>query len=227
MKKILYADDEAKYRRLVKLFLSNQGYDVITVENGAKAIDVFLEETNYDLIILDVMMPDVDGIEACKAIREISRVPIMILTALGNEQDEIKGLKYGADDYIAKPFSNEKLIARVNAILRRTENKEIVSFDSVGVFFNDALMEIGTKDFHCILTQKEYRLIKELIANKNQILTRTQLLDLVWGFDYDGDPRTLDTHIKSLRAKSGKVGEKIKTVRGKGYYYQGDHHEKL
>ncbi len=221
MKRILYADDEAKYRRLVKLFLSNQGYEVITVDDGEQVIDEFFKQNNFDLVILDVMMPIVDGIEACKAIREYSSIPIIMLTALGDVKDEIKGLEIGADDYIAKPFSNEKLVARVNSLLRRTQINERTQFESEGMMFDDVLLQVSCDDHQYDLTLKEYKLMKALILNKNQVLSRSQLLDLVWGFDYDGDPRTLDTHIKSLRAKSGHVGEHIKTVRGKGYYYQG------
>lgn len=221
MKRILYADDEAKYRRLVKLFLSNQGYEVITVDDGEQVIDEFFKHNDFDLVILDVMMPVVDGIEACKAIREYSTVPIIMLTALGDVKDEIKGLEIGADDYIAKPFSNEKLVARVNSLLRRTQINERTQFESEGIMFDDVLLQVSYDDHQYDLTLKEYKLMKALILNKNQVLSRSQLLDLVWGFDYEGDPRTLDTHIKSLRAKSGRIGERIKTVRGKGYYYQG------
>jgi|LGOV01.1.fsa_nt_gb DNA-binding response OmpR family regulator len=226
MKRILYADDEAKYRRLVKLFLSNQGYEVITVDDGEQVIDEFFKQNDFDLVILDVMMPNVDGIEACKAIREYSTIPIIMLTALGDVKDEIKGLEIGADDYIAKPFSNEKLVARVNSLLRRTQINERTQFESEGIMFDDVLLQVSYDDHQYDLTLKEYKLMKALILNKNQVLSRSQLLDLVWGFDYEGDPRTLDTHIKSLRAKSGRVGERIKTVRGKGYYYQGAQDDK-
>jgi DNA-binding response OmpR family regulator len=167
------------------------------------------------------MMPIVDGVEACKAIRKYSTVPIIMLTALGDVKDEIRGLEIGADDYIAKPFSNEKLVARVHSLLRRTQINERTQFESEGIMFDDVLLQVSYDDHQYDLTLKEYKLMKALILNKNQVFSRSQLLDLVWGFDYEGDPRTLDTHIKSLRAKSGRVGEHIKTVRGKGYYYLG------
>ena len=220
MAKILYADDEIKYRRLLELFLRNQGYQIYTASNGEELLDMYSDHPDTDLVILDIMMPIMNGIETCAALREITTVPILMLTALGDIENEVEGLEVGADDYIAKPFSNEKLIARVAALLRRKQIQENESLTVDGLIFNESNNEVRANEETCILTQKEFALFKVLVMNKDQVILRETLLNKVWGFNYVGDPRTLDTHIKSLRSKIGVRGECIKTARGKGYFYR-------
>ncbi len=220
MAKILYADDEIKYRRLLELFLRNQGYQIYTASNGEELLDMYSDHPDTDLVILDIMMPIMNGIETCAALREITTVPILMLTALGDLENEVEGLEVGADDYIAKPFSNEKLIARVAALLRRKQIQENESLTVDGLIFNESNNEVRANEETCILTQKEFALFKVLVMNKDQVILRETLLNKVWGFNYVGDPRTLDTHIKSLRSKIGVRGECIKTARGKGYFYR-------
>lgn len=220
MAKILYADDEIKYRRLLELFLRNQGYQIYTASNGEELLDLYSDHPDTDLVILDIMMPIMNGIETCAALREITTVPILMLTALGDIENEVEGLEVGADDYIAKPFSNEKLIARVAALLRRKQIQENESLSVDGLRFNESNNEVSINEVTCILTQKEFVLFKVLVMNKDQVILRETLLNKVWGFNYVGDPRTLDTHIKSLRSKIGVLGDCIKTARGKGYFYR-------
>lgn len=222
MKKILIADDEVKYRKLIKLFLESANYKVFTAENGLKLLDLYSQNTDAALIILDIMMPEMDGIETCKVIREYSPVPIIMLTALGDINSEVGGLKSGADDYISKPFNSDKLIARVDALIRRTSLVEETQLEKVGIRFNEDSYTIEYNDGSCELTLKEYMLLKLMVINKNQVMLRETLMDKIWGFNYEGDPRTLDTHIKSLRSKTGPLGLQITTVRGKGYYYRSE-----
>lgn len=220
MAKVFYADDEIKYRRLIDLFLKNQGHEVTCFENGEDLLEAFSNKPCVDLVILDIMMPILNGIETCKILREMSSVPILMLTALGDIKSEVQGLDVGADDYISKPFSNEKLIARVSALLRRNmiKEKEVLSVDCMSFDEEKSMVIISDVDY--ALTQKEYDLLKVLVINKNQLVLRDTLLNKVWGYTYEGDPRTLDTHIKSLRSKIGVSGDQIKTSRGKGYYYR-------
>ncbi|MCH4887803.1 response regulator transcription factor [Acidaminobacter sp. JC074] len=222
MAKILYAEDEMKYRRLIELFLRGEGHDVMTAPNGQELLDLYSKHPDTDMIILDVMMPVLDGLETLKIIRTYSSVPILMLTALGQVQDEVTGLKIGADDYISKPFSNEKLIARVTALLRRNKIKELKRLEDGNLAFSDPNYTVTYGSLSIVLTQKEYHLFKVLVLNKNQVMERDSLLDKVWGYAYEGDPRTLDTHIKSLRNKLGKMAKQIVTVRGKGYYYRSE-----
>ena len=220
MAKILYADDEIKYRRLLELFLKNQGHQILTASNGEELLELFSDHPDTDLVILDIMMPVMNGIETCTALRSMSTVPILMLTALGDIKNEVEGLEVGADDYIAKPFSNEKLIARVAALLRRKQIQEVESLSVDGLVFHEQNNEVTINDQKCILTHKEFDLFKVLVMNKDQVMLRDTLLNKIWGYNYDGDPRTLDTHIKSLRSKIGVWGECIKTARGKGYFYR-------
>lgn len=220
MSKILFADDEMKYRRLIELFLRNEGHQVITASNGEEMLSLFSDHPDAELIILDVMMPVMDGIQTCEIIREYSSIPILMLTALGDVHHEVKGLNQGADDYIAKPFSNDKLIARVTALLRRNKVNEMKKLNVCGLDFDEGGYVIEYKHQKYQLTQKEFLLMKILVINKNQVLERQSILDKVWGYGYDGDPRTLDTHIKSLRSKLGELSSQIVTVRGKGYYFR-------
>ncbi|MBK5242369.1 response regulator transcription factor [Clostridium sp.] len=225
MSKILYADDDLKYRKLINIFLSNQGHDVLTAVNGLKLLELYDSHRDADLIILDVMMPEMNGIETCSTIRQTSNIPILMLTALGEIHDEVKGLKEGADEYIAKPFSNEKLVARINALLRRTVKQDEEFFSEEGYTFNDTLLLVSNGNKSIRLTQKEFLLFKTLLKNKGQILSRGMLMDRVWGLDYYGDPRTVDTHIKTLRQKLEDDGINIETSWGVGYYYRSNNHE--
>lgn len=225
MSKILYADDDIKYRKLIKIFLSNQGHDVLTAIDGLKLLELYDSNKDADLIILDVMMPNMDGIETCRTIRQASNIPILMLTALGEINDEVKGLEEGADEYISKPFSNKKFVARIDALLRRTVKQDKQFFSEEGYIFNDTLLLVSSDTKSIKLTQKEYLLFKTLLKNKDQILSRCMLMDMVWGLNYYGDPRTVDTHIKTLRHKLEDDGVNIETSWGVGYYYRSNKHE--
>lgn len=219
--KILYADDEANYRRLVKMFLERAEYNVITVSNGEEVINMLNQHNDFDLVILDVMMPKLNGWQACQAIREKSNIPIIMLTALGDVTNEVNGIKKGADDYIAKPFSQDILIARVGGLLRRVRQNQVEQFQDEGMIFEESTNSIIFDNNKITLRPKEYELLICLVLNKSIVLSREQILDKVWGYDYFGDPRTVDTHIKSLRAKLGHISKRIKTLRNKGYCYRG------
>lgn len=220
MGKILYADDDDRYLELVKLFLSYEGYSVLTASDGLELLDLYDQNKDADLIILDVMMPEMDGKETCSVIREFSDVPILMLTALGDLQNEIKGLEIGADDYISKPFSNKKLMARIKALLRRSSTTNQHFYSDEGMTFDENQLTVTTASEVVTLTPKEFLLLQTLLKNKNQILSREQLLDCVWGLSFDGDPRTVDTHIKNLRCKLVSHSNFIKTLRGRGYGYR-------
>lgn len=219
-KKILVVDDEPLIRKLVTDFLKKEGYTTIEAEDGRKAMDLFYDEENIDLIILDVMLPVYDGFTVCREIRKKSRVPIIMLTARGEEFDEIFGLDIGADEYISKPFSPNILIARVNAVLRRIQGTdiELKEFDGLTIDHNShqVIMEGSAVD----LSPKEYELLTYLVENHGKVLSREQILDKVWGYDYYGDLRTVDTHINRLRIKLDSKSEYICTVRGYGYRFE-------
>ncbi|MCE5222083.1 MAG: response regulator transcription factor [Clostridium sp.] len=218
-KKILVVDDEPLIRKLVTDFLKKEGYSTIEAEDGRKAMDLFFEE-DIDLIILDVMLPEYDGFTVCREIRKKSRVPIIMLTARGEEFDEIFGLDIGADEYISKPFSPNILIARVNAVLRRviSTDTKIKEFDGLKIDHNahQVIMEGCIID----LSPKEYELLTYLAENYGKALSREQILDKVWGYDYYGDLRTVDTHINRLRIKLDSKSDYINTVRGYGYRFE-------
>ena len=218
--RILYADDEANYRRLVKVFLTSADYEVVLASNGQEVIDQLNKD--IDLILLDVMMPVQNGWDTCKEIRQRSQVPIIMLTALGDSGSEVHGIEQGADDYISKPFSQEVLLARISGLLRRVRRHEQQQLEDEGMALvpaDNAVVIDGEKK---TLRPKEYELLRCLVTNKNMVLTREQILDQVWGYDYFGDIRTVDTHIKALRAHLGGYGKRIKTLRNKGYCYRGD-----
>lgn len=220
-KKILVVDDEPLIRKLVTDFLKREGCITIEAEDGRKALDLFSNEKDIDLIILDVMLPEYDGWTVCREIRKKSKVPIIMLTARGEEFDEVFGLDIGADEYIAKPFSPNILIARVKAVLRRTINKEISEvkeFDGLAIDHNarQVIIEGETVD----LSPKEYELLDYLTENYGKALSREQILDKVWGYDYYGDLRTVDTHINRLRIKLDSKSEYVHTVRGYGYRFE-------
>jgi len=222
--KILYADDEAHYRKLVKLFLEESEYSVVTVSNGEEALERIQSDKDIKLVILDVMMPVVDGWETCREIRRIANMPILMLTALGDVDNEVYGIENGADDYISKPFTHKLLLARVKGLLRRIETIETEQISDEGFTLDETSNEvILSENEHILLRPKEFELFKVLIINKNIVMSRELILDKVWGFDYFGDPRTVDTHIKSLRARLGDLGSRIATLRNKGYCYRGEH----
>jgi two-component system, OmpR family, response regulator ResD len=217
---ILYADDEPKYLRLVRLFLEGDEYEVLTAEDGKAALAALGKRPDIGLVILDVMMPVMDGYAACRAIRSFSRVPVMMLTALGDETHEIRGLGGGADDYLPKPFSRDLLRARVRALLRRSraESPASLTVGSVGV---DLERREASVDGEAVpLSLREFELLVHLMRNAGAVCPRERLLDQVWGYGYEGDPRTLDTHIKSLRKKLKAGGAHISTCRGVGYSFK-------
>lgn len=217
--KVLIADDEYRIRKLVSDFLKKEGFLICEAEDGKKALEIFEKEKEFDLIILDVMMPELDGWMVCKEIRQKSKVPIIMLTARDEETDEIFGLGIGADEYITKPFSPMILVARIKALLRRASgnrsSKEIdglrIDQDGHVVYIDDEVVD---------LSPKEFELLTYLAENEGLALTREQILDSVWNFDYFGDARTVDTHIKKLRLKLGEKGDFIGTIRGIGYKFE-------
>ncbi|WP_459481984.1 response regulator transcription factor [Clostridium saccharoperbutylacetonicum] len=221
--KILVVDDEPLIRKLVTDFLKKQGYITVEAEDGKKAMDLFWSEGNIDLIILDVMLPEYDGFTVCREIRKKSKVPIIMLTARGEEFDEVFGLDIGADEYISKPFSPNILIARVNAVLRRAvtaaeTDTDVKNYNGLIVDHNAHQVTIDGSIVD--LSPKEYELLAYLSENYGKALSREQILDKVWGYDYYGDLRTVDTHINRLRIKLGEKSEFIQTVRGYGYRFE-------
>lgn len=219
--KILVVDDESRMRKLVKDFLVKNGFQVIEAENGAEAVDVFFEEKDIALMILDVMMPKMDGWEVCREIRQYSKVPIIMLTARGDERDELLGFELGVDEYISKPFSPKILVARVEAILRRTNlaNQEEV-LEAGGICVNKAAHQVTLDGKPMELSYKEFELLSYFVENEGIALSREKILNSVWNYDYFGDARTIDTHVKKLRSKMGEKGELIKTVWGMGYKFE-------
>ncbi len=220
LNKILIAEDEPALRNLVKTCLVKEGYSVIEAKDGQEALDLFYSE-NVSLVILDIMMPQLDGFEVLKTIRIESTVPILMLTARNTEYDELHGLKLGADDYITKPFSPAVLVSRVKAVLKRSG-----MFADNDISANDILLkvrehEVYVKDEKINLTPKEFDLLQYLIQNKNIVHSREKLLSAVWGYDFFGDARTVDTHMKCLRTKLKQSGDCIKTVRKYGYKLEG------
>lgn len=220
--KILVVDDEARMRRLIKDFLSAKGYTIVEAADGEEAIDIFMSDKGINLIILDVMMPRLDGWATCSEIRNISDVPIIMLTAKGDERDELLGFKLGVDEYISKPFSPKILVARVEAILKRVKNNEIESAVYGSIEYNRVGNQVKIDGIEVELTLKEFELLTYFIENEGIALSRDNILNKVWNFDYLGDGRTIDTHVKRLRAKLGDAGEYIKTVWGLGYKFEVD-----
>jgi two-component system response regulator ResD len=219
--KILIADDEARMRKLVADFLKKEGYTVSEAEDGRQALECFLSDpNNFNLVILDVMMPGYDGWAVCREIRKISRVPVIMLTARSEESDELFGFDLGADEYITKPFSPLILVARVQALLRRAsgEAREILAFDGLEIDESGRVVRVLGEKID--LSPKEFELLLYLAANEGIALSREQILNAVWNFDYFGDARTVDTHIKKLRLKLGAKGDLIQTIRGLGYKFE-------
>lgn len=218
--RILIADDEPRMRKLVSDFLKKEGFHIIEADNGQKALDAFFQEQNIDLVILDVMMPELDGWSVCRQIRKVSQVPVIMLTARSEEADELFGFDLGADEYITKPFSPMILVARVQALLRRAGNREKVVKSYMGLEIDEAGRDVFVDGSKIDLSPKEFELLVFLTDNKGVALSREQILNSVWNYDYFGDVRTVDTHIKKLRLKLGDKGDYIQTVRGLGYKFE-------
>lgn len=219
--RILVVDDESRMRKLVRDFLQKKGYDIIEAENGEQAVDIFCSDNSISLIILDVMMPKMDGWQVCREIRRLSQVPIVMLTAKSDEQDELLGFELGVDEYISKPFSPKILTARVDAILRRTESAEGEVMIVAGIELDKAAHIVKADGCEVELSFKEFELLAYFMENKGIALSREKILNNVWNYDYFGDARTIDTHVKKLRNKLGPCGEAIKTVWGMGYKLEG------
>ncbi|MEH7403412.1 MULTISPECIES: response regulator transcription factor [Bacillaceae] len=217
-RKILIVDDEQEICQLVGMYLENSGYSWDEANNGESALSK-ISQSNYDLLILDIMMPIMDGWTLCKKIRETSNVPVIFLTAKGEEWDKVNGLKMGADDYIVKPFSPGELIARVDAVLRRTKNSDASVLQIGQIKINEKSRNAFVSDKPLSLTLKEYDLLLFFCKNQDHVFSREQILEKVWGFDYFGTARTVDTHIKTLRIKLGQDADYISTVWGVGYKF--------
>lgn len=219
--KILVVDDESRMRKLVRDFLVKSSYEVLEAEDGNAALDIFFAQKDIALIILDVMMPKMDGWEVCREIRSYSKVPIIMLTAKSDERDELQGFQLGVDEYISKPFSPKILVARVEAILRRTNQ---VSSDEVlemgGIQLNKAAHMVVIDGRQVELSYKEFELLAYFMENRGIALSREKILNNVWNYDYFGDARTIDTHVKKLRSKLGSKGGYIKTIWGMGYKFE-------
>jgi DNA-binding response OmpR family regulator len=218
--KVLVVDDESRMRKLVKDFLSKRDYEVIEAENGEQAVDTFFQNKEIGLIILDVMMPKMDGWQVCREIRQYSKVPIIMLTAKSDEKDELLGFELGVDEYISKPFSPKILVARVEAILRRVNAFDEDVIDIGGIILDKAAHEVKINNESIDLSIKEFELLSYFVANQGVALSRERILNNVWNYDYFGDARTIDTHVKKLRSKMGEKGDFIKTIWGMGYKFE-------
>lgn len=216
--KILVVDDESRMRKLVSDFLVRRDFEVLEAENGEQALEIFYQEKELALVILDVMMPGMDGFQVCREIRKTSKLPVIMLTARGSEQDELQGFELGVDEYISKPFSPKILVARVEALLRRSgqiDKTEIVSCG--GIVMDKGAHRVLIDGEEIELSYKEFELLNYFIENRGLALSREKILNNVWNYDYFGDARTIDTHVKKLRSKLGEKGDLIKTVWGIGY----------
>lgn len=218
--KILVVDDESRMRKLVKDFLSVKGFTVVEASNGEEAVDVFFEQKDIVLIILDVMMPKMDGWETLKTIRKYSQVPIIMLTARAEERDELQGFDLGVDEYISKPFSPKILVARVEAILRRSNSVPADEVEIGGICIDKAAHQVSIDGKNIELSFKEFELLAYFLENQGIALSREKILNNVWNYDYFGDARTIDTHVKKLRSKIGEKGDYIKTIWGMGYKFE-------
>ena len=221
--KILVVDDESRMRKLVRDFLEREGYQVLEAGDGMEALDIFYEQKDIALVILDVMMPRLDGWETCREMKRESDVPVIMLTARSEEKDELQGFEIGADEYITKPFSPKILVARVGAILRRTNpslQEESVNVGGIEIDKAAHIVRIDGKEIE--LSFKEFELLTYFVENKGIALSREKILNNVWNYDYFGDARTIDTHVKKLRSKMGDKGACIKTVWGMGYKLEVD-----
>lgn len=218
--KILVVDDESRIRKIIRDFLVREGYVVCEAEDGEAALDIFCSNNDIDLIIMDVMMPKMDGWQLCKEVRKLSKVPILMLTAKSEEQDELKGFELGVDEYISKPFSPKILTARVNALLRRTTGDDEEILDIAGITVNKIAHTVTIDGKEIDLSFKEFELLTYFMENRGIALSREKILNNVWNYDYYGDARTIDTHVKKLRSKMGEKGKLISTIWGMGYKFE-------
>jgi two-component system, OmpR family, response regulator ResD len=218
--KILVVDDEARMRKLVKDFLTNKGFSVIEAGDGEEAVDIFFAQKDISLVLLDVMMPKMDGWEVLKTIRKYSQVPVIMLTARSEERDELQGFSLGVDEYISKPFSPKILVARVDAILRRSNVVSTENMSVGGICIDKAAHQVTIDGREIELSYKEFELLSYFIENQGIALSREKILNNVWNYDYFGDARTIDTHVKKLRSKMGDKGDYIKTIWGMGYKFE-------
>lgn len=218
---ILVVDDESRMRKLIKDFLAQKGYSILEAGDGEEALQVYEENKNHiNLILLDVMMPKLDGWSVLRQIRQTSRIPIIMLTARGEEQDELFGFELGVDEYISKPFSPKILVARVEALLKRTRAEENGTKDYGGIIIDSKGRTVTVDGKQIEMSLREYELLKYLVDNKGIALSRDKILNNVWNYDYYGDSRTIDSHIKKIRHKLGKKGKYIQTIRGIGYKFE-------
>jgi len=220
--RILVVDDDANMRSLVCDMVRKEGYTAIEAQDGRQALDIMFSAAEIELVILDVMMPVFDGWEVLKEIRERSDVPVMMLTALEDEHHEVVGLRRGADEYIAKPFSYKVFVARLNSLLRKVKKEKSVGLTFGSLVIQQAARKVTVNLTEVELNHKEYSLLVYLALNAGRVLTREQILNQVWGYEFEGDARTIDTHIKTMRAKLSICGKYIKTVRGSGYMLEAD-----
>lgn len=219
--KILVVDDESRMRKLVKDFLEREGFEVLEAGDGMEAMEIFYEEKEIALIILDVMMPKMDGWQVCREVRQSSKVPIIMLTARSEERDELQGFDLGIDEYISKPFSPKILVARVEAVLRRTHGIDASSvMDAGGIEIDKSAHMVKIDGKEIDLSFKEFELLTYFVENQGIALSREKILNNVWNYDYFGDARTIDTHVKKLRNKLGDKGNYIKTIWGMGYKFE-------
>ena len=219
--KILVVDDESRMRKLVKDFLEREGFEVLEAGDGMEAMEIFYEEKEIALIILDVMMPKMDGWQVCREVRQSSKVPIIMLTARSEERDELQGFDLGIDEYISKPFSPKILVARVEAVLRRTHGIDASSvMDAGGIEIDKSAQMVKIDGKEIDLSFKEFELLTYFVENQGIALSREKILNNVWNYDYFGDARTIDTHVKKLRNKLGDKGNYIKTIWGMGYKFE-------
>lgn len=218
--KVLYADDESRMRKLVKDFLTRENYDVIEAEDGEQACDIFFSNKEISLVILDVMMPKMDGWQVVREIRNYSKVPIIMLTAKSEEKDELLGFELGVDEYITKPFSPKILVARVNALVKRTLSNDEEIIELGGIKIDKQAHQVYIDGEPIELSVKEFELLEYFLVNKGVALSREKILNNVWNYDYFGDARTIDTHVKKLRSKMGSRGDQIKTIWGMGYKFE-------
>ncbi len=219
--KILVVDDESRMRKLVRDFLVKSNFQVVEAANGAQALDIFFEQKDIALIILDVMMPEMDGWQVCKEVRNYSKVPIIMLTAKSDERDELQGFDLGVDEYVTKPFSPKTLVARVEAILRRTgQSNDNKSLEYKGIVIDQTAHTVTIDGKPIELSFKEFELLTYFMENKGIALSREKILNSVWNYDYFGDARTIDTHVKKLRSKLGEKGDLIITIWGIGYKFE-------
>ncbi len=220
MIRVLIADDEERWRRLLGDFLRSEGYEVLEAADGLQAVETARREGPLDLILLDIMMPHLDGIEACRAIRSFTNIPIVIVTAHSDEETEVQGFNCGADEFISKPLRFPVFTARIQALLKRSGSvRDALEIGGMSIDLAARTVRVGQNEI--ALTPREFELLLYLAQNRNQALSRQQILDAVWSFDYFGDARTVDTHVKNLRMKLGAPGLLIRTVRGHGYRLEG------